>query len=696
MEAMNGCDVCAVKCWTPEGCLGIGKYNWKFLCMPQAPCLKKPDPPLFLGKDEKLPLILSATMGLQHMLAMCVGIATSGGMLHANEACFVWNYDSEMCSKQAFLVSCSWLASGMLTIIQVFRCRIKGTPFYLGTGLVSVMGTSFTFLPVGQSMVSSSIAEAKADNDPRCVVGPYKGSATQTTMDCRGVAVVAYGRFLGTCAVASIFELVIAFTFRTKFVREKLFPPVVVGMAIFMIGGALISSGIKYLGGGVFCGQNTQSKVIALLNVGSTVPNPSINFPTAPHSCGDAGEVRLVYGAAEYWGLGLSVIIMGVFIQIFGSPFLKSTFLFWSMMFGVIIAAFCSFHNGNTGAVLAPGAYYRSGLFDRLYGAARPAGTSGPIFSFFWSQAQFAPGFDIRYFLPCLLCSYITTAETIGDVLMTSRYSKVFDEEEIIKRQQGGIMADGFNSILACLCGSPPNTTFSQNNGIIALTRCASRSAGFGCAFWLILIGLFSPIGVMMSSIPMPVVGGVILQCFTMVAVAGMQILGPLVAVRRNGFIIMVGVAFGLGIAMEPQTMTGNGVSSFNGKNLDFNYGLWPGKMTCDVFPTKTVVTTPASCTGIPTISIVPSDADCVALGGTYTAAVTTTEPDTDCTNYNGRCCVSYNDFKKSCRTALLVVLKSPYGIAVMITIILHNLIPEEKEDDDDATFEKPTEAAHA
>ena len=90
---------------------------------------------MYLGKDEKLPLMLSMSFGLQHMLAMCVGIATSGGMLHANEACWSFNYDSQMCDAQSFLVSCSWFASGLLTMIQVFRVKIRGTPFSIGTGL---------------------------------------------------------------------------------------------------------------------------------------------------------------------------------------------------------------------------------------------------------------------------------------------------------------------------------------------------------------------------------------------------------------------------------------------------------------------------------------------------------------------------------------------------------------------------------
>ena len=61
----------------------------------------------------------------------------------------------DRCALQPFMVSTSWLASGILTLIQVFRCKIRGTPFYLGTGLISVMGTSFTFLPIAREMTTA-------------------------------------------------------------------------------------------------------------------------------------------------------------------------------------------------------------------------------------------------------------------------------------------------------------------------------------------------------------------------------------------------------------------------------------------------------------------------------------------------------------------------------------------------------------
>jgi len=608
-EKMNGCDVCAVKCWTPEGFFGFSKYNWKFLCMPQAPCFSKPTPPLFLGKDEKLPLLLSASMGLQHMLAMCVGIATSGGMLHANEACWTFNYDSDMCASQSFLVSCSWIASGFLTMVQVFRCKIKGTPFYIGTGLVSVMGTSFTFLPLGQQMVSTSIGAAKSAGDPRCVSGATHYSGATVT--------------------------------------------------------ALIASGIKYVGGGVFCGQNTMSR--------------SATFG-GPHICNESGDVFLGFGAAEHWGLALSVIFMGIFIQMLGSPFLKATFLFWSMMFGVIVSSI-AYYTAPDGTKKS---YWNSAKID-----------AAPVIAFPWVQYRYPLGFSPEYFLPLLICSYITTAETIGDVIMTAKFSRLYDEEEIVSRQQGGVMADGINSIVACLMGSPPNTTFSQNNGIIALTRCASRSAGFACAFWLLFIGLFGKIGGAMASVPMPIVGGVIVQCFTMVFVAGIQLVAPLLAFRRNQYIVMLSLAFGLGVALEPQVISGAGLASFYGKNLDFNYGLWPGKLVCNVFPTATNVVTPESCS-VNGASVKLSSADCALVTGTYTAAITQTVTVTTCTNKNGFCCLQWNEGAKSVRTSLLVILKTPYGIAVIIAALLNFILPSESEDEEGNPAEKSSGAETA
>jgi len=645
---MNGCDVCAVKCWTPEGFFGFSKYSYKYLCTPQLPCMGKVNPPMFLGKDEKLPFLLSSSMGLQHMLAMCVGIATSGGMLHAGEACWDNSYDSDMCASKGFLVSCAWIVSGLLTMIQVFRCKIKGTPYSLGTGLVSVMGTSFTFLPLGRQITSGELAEAIATGDELCIAG---GSPTGNNPDCKGVGMRGYGKFLGTAMVASLFEVIIALSPRK--VKRAIFPPLVVGMAVMMIGAALIASGIKYVGGGVFCGENHMSK--------------SATFG-GPHLCNESGDVLLTFGAAESWGLALAVVFFGILIQAVGSPFLKATFLFWSMIFGVIVSAIATYDDNGTTKK-----YWNTARMDLA-----------DAFVFPWVQYRYPLGFSIEYFIPLVVCSWITTAETVGDVLMTCKFSKVTDPAEQEARQDGGVLADGVNSVIACLMGSPPNTTFSQNNGIIALTRCASRSAGFACATWLLIIGLFGKIGAAMASVPMPIVGGVIVQCFTMVFVAGIQIVGPLLSIRRNQYIVMLSLAFGLGVAMEPHVMSGGGLASFFGKNLDFEAGLWPGKMVCETFFDVTTTVTPESClVGVNSFAL--GSADCALLSGTYTAAVTSTAPSVGkCVNKNGKCCKKWYAVGKAVRTSLLVILKTPYGIAVFICAILNAILPYDVEEDEE------------
>ena len=223
---------------------------------------------------------------------MVAGIATSGGMLIAGDACFAWQQDSEMCDSREYLVSAAWITSGILTIIQVFRAKILGTGFYLGTGLISVMGTSFTFLPIAREMVIRAITDAQAEGKCDCTPGTADdGSATcGYPFDCKGYGMEGYGRFLGTAMVAAFLEVVIALM--PSKMRQKMFPPVVTGVAVMLIGASLIAAGIKYVGGGVFCAENDLAKSAAL--------------PFGPQLCNENGNVMLPFGSPEYVGLAFS------------------------------------------------------------------------------------------------------------------------------------------------------------------------------------------------------------------------------------------------------------------------------------------------------------------------------------------------------------------------------------------------------
>src|ERR1700712_4315807 len=97
----------------------------------------------------------------------------------------------------------------------------------------------------------------------------------------------------------------------------------------------------------------------------------------------------------------------------------------------------------------------------------------------------------------------LANREAIGDITATCDVSRLEVEGKLFdSRIQGGVLADGMNGMLAGLCTITPMSTFAQNNGVIALTRCANRKAGYCCCFFLIVMGVFSKFAAALVSIP--------------------------------------------------------------------------------------------------------------------------------------------------------------------------------------------------
>ena len=119
-------------------------------------------------------------------------------------------------------------------------------------------------------------------------------------------------------------------------------------------------------------------------------------------------------------------------------------------------------------------------------------------------------------------------------------------------RIQGGILADGLNGMLAGLCTITPMSTFAQNNGVISLTRCANRKAGYCCCFFLFIMGLFSKFAAVFVAIPSAVLGGMTTFLFTAVAVSGIRILSICEFSRRNRFIMTCALSVGFGAILVP------------------------------------------------------------------------------------------------------------------------------------------------
>lgn len=113
-------------------------------------------------------------------------------------------------------------------------------------------------------------------------------------------------------------------------------------------------------------------------------------------------------------------------------------------------------------------------------------------------------------------------------------------------------MGDTIATFFAALATTPPNTTLSQNNGIVALTRCASTEAGFACGFWLLIFGVIAKIGAWILSIPNCVLGGALCFLFANIIVSGIKLIGFHRIDRRTHYIVAASLALGVGTALVP------------------------------------------------------------------------------------------------------------------------------------------------
>jgi len=477
-------------------------------------------------------------MGLQHFMAMVGGIITPPIIIY--NATFA-AYGARDPDVAIYLVNAALIVSGIMTLVQVTSFPLgswKGRTFQLGTGLVSVMGTSFTWLPI----TIESIGLQKQDND---------GGKTWNE---------AYGHILGTFALLSIIEMLLAFV-PPKALRRAV-PPLVSGVAVALIGLGLIGAGFKNWGGGVFCGENfkgiippktlsTDENLCYVSNTTSTDP-PGYTLvnggecyaaPFVPKCTPGNGDVALNFGSGAYLGLGLATAGFMVIVELFGSPFLKNCNVVLGLLFGSLISAVVKV-DGNS--------FWNTTVMD-----------NAPVVTFLWTQT-FPLSLYGPIVIPAIIAYVVTAVESMGDITATEEASELVPEgPDHERRIQGGLLADGISSVFACLSMSTPNTTFSQNNGVISLTRCASRSAGIACGLWLILAGIFAKVGAFFVSIPFCVLGGMTTFLFANVLVSGIKIMMLSAVTRRNRFIMSMAFAFGVGVTIVPQ---------WAGSPL----GLWP------------------------------------------------------------------------------------------------------------------------
>lgn len=182
--------------------------------------------------------------------------------------------------------------------------------------------------------------------------------------------------------------------------------------------------------------------------------------------------------------------------------------------------------------------------------------------------------FDIAAFIPIALIYLITAIETSGDITANCMISKEpIKGESYMKRIKNGVLGDGVNSLIAGVFNTFPNTTFSQNNGVIQLTGIASRFIGVWIGAILIILGLFPHIGALFRAIPTSVLGGATIIMFATVAIAGIKIIAQVNLNRKNMLILAVSFGMGLGVLLVPEIVT----------TLSANIGGTTGKIISSV-----------------------------------------------------------------------------------------------------------------
>ena len=268
-------------------------------------------------------------------------------------------------------------------------------------------------------------------------------------------------------------------------------PPLVTGLVVLMIGLALVKVGIVYAAGG---------------------------YPAM-------GKEE--FGSLQNWSVALVVIFTTLGLKFFTKGMWSVAAILLGLIAGYVVAYFMgmvSFGNIAKAAVFALPKPFAFGI-------------------------EFTTAAVVGF---CLM-AIISAIETVGDVSgITKGGAK---REATTEEITGATYADGLGTAVSGLFGALPNTSFSQNVGLIAMTGVMSRTVVTIGAIFLIVAGLVPKVGAAISTIPIEVLGGGVIMMFGMVASAGMSMLAEVDWNRRNMMIFAVALAVGLGLQLEPKAL---------------------------------------------------------------------------------------------------------------------------------------------
>ena len=385
------------------------------------------------GVDDNPNLGTKLLLGLQHIFAAFGGIIVVPLVISS-----ALGFDSAMSMT---VISASIMAAGIATVIQA-----KGVG-RIGSRVACIMGTDFTFV------------------SPALSVGSALGLP--------GI--------IGATILGAFFEIILSYFIKPLM---KLFPPIVTGTVVCLIGLTLIPVSMDWAAGGS--------------------------------------------GAADYGSLinvsiAMFVMIITLLLNRYGKGILSTASILIGMLIGYIICI-------------------PLGKID-FSPIAQASFISVPqIF-------QYGVTINLEALIAFLPAYFVTTIETVGCLKAVGEVSNVEMDD---KKIGSGVLADGVGSIIGGVVGSFPNTSFSQNVGLIPLTKVASKHVAIMAGLLLILLGLFPKLAAVINSIPSPVLGGAGIVMFGTVAASGIKTLSSVEINDRNLLIIATSIGLGLGVTFRP------------------------------------------------------------------------------------------------------------------------------------------------
>ncbi|MEC9197782.1 MAG: nucleobase:cation symporter-2 family protein [Pseudomonadota bacterium] len=265
-------------------------------------------------------------------------------------------------------------------------------------------------------------------------------------------------------------------------------PPLVTGLVVTMIGLALVKVGIQYAAGGV----------------------PAIGTEE--------------YGSLQNWTVAMVVVVVTLALKFFTRGMIAVSAVLLGLIAGYIVAMLFGMVNfGNVG---------------------RAATVALP------NPMHFGLEFSAAAIIGFCAMGFVSAVETVGD---TSGITKGGAGREATDKEiSGATFADGLGTAIAGLFGALPNTSFSQNVGLIAMTGVMSRHVVTIGAIFLIVCGLIPKVGAIISTVPIEVLGGGVIVMFGMVVASGISILSDVAWSRRNMVIFAIALSLGLGLQLEP------------------------------------------------------------------------------------------------------------------------------------------------